>query len=162
MENIKHILIIIVLFLSIIGGIVLLINYLKKKRTIENKIQESLRREADVQMWFDEQVNIFEKDSLAYGIDKECDKLDISVFVKDKLRDKYGKVLIEPMLLVYNDYTKKYGSNSEYLEKAIDNWLKKNSIENNQEEKPLEQIEKFILSRSYEKAKSIVSESANK
>ena len=162
MDNLKNIFIGIILFLTVIGGIAYLLNYMKKRKEDIKKQKEIQEKVSEIQNWFDEEVNTFEKKCIAYGIDRESDKQGISIFIKEKLTEKYGEVLLEPSLLVYDIFDAKFGSNIDLLELAIDNWLKKNSIDINQDSKHLKQIEKYILRKSYEKAKSIVSESANK
>lgn len=159
MDNLKNIFIGIILLLTIIGGVDYLLNYLKKRKEEIKKQKEIQEKVSEIQNWFDEEVNTFEKRCVAYGIDRESDKQGISIFIKEKLTEKYGEVLLEPSLLVYDTFNAKFASNIDLLELAIDNWLKKNSIDINQDSKHLKQIEKFILSRSYEKAKTIVSES---
>lgn len=136
--------------------------YRKKKQKQNVLIEDKNIKQEEIQIWFNEQVNEFEKQCIAYGIEIESDRQEISIYVKEELREKYGKVLLEPSLLVYDSYNSKFGFDYECLEKAINSWLENNSKDIIKSDKQLKQIEKIIFTKSYDKAKSIVTECVKK
>lgn len=143
-------------FIGILGYLV--IEYLIKKpinNSKEKKIAKGKEEELqkNIQEWFNVKIDEFEKDCLAYGIEVEADKAGISIFKKEELRKKYGKVLLIPSLSIYSEYRSKFGIDYSKLDFAIHKWLENQSGENS-----LKQIEQFISERSYKKAKQILLE----
>lgn len=158
MSNIEIINTIVFIVILLVVGWSLYV-YIDKKNKQKALIEEENNKQKEVYKWFDEQINDFEVKCLAYCINKEADKQETTVFVKEMLREKYGKELIKPNLSIYIVFKSRFGSNSFILEKIINEWAKAHLKEIDSSQELFKQIEKFIYSRSYEKAKSIVSES---
>ncbi len=129
-------------------------NLTRKRRKNLIAKQNKDKKIKSIQEWFYFKINKFAKECLAYGIELEADKAGVSIYKKEELREKYGKVLLKPELPLYTEYKSKFGNDSSPLEVVVNKWLNSNTIKPSND--PLKQIEYLIIENNQKLAKNII------
>ena len=138
--------------------------YNKALDMIKNQKElNSTKKLNNVQKFFEDEVANYKKENLAYNINRLANgtETDLSIDALEKLREQYGRVLMNPDSKLYIHFGDKFGhESSKLLDKVVGDWATKNipdfSGPLNDADSAYRLIRKYINNQNKAEAKKIV------
>ena len=118
--------------------------------------QENQKHLSDFRTVFLDKIGCFQKDMLAYHLERLVWKNHLPTKTIEEIREKYGKVLLQPSFLIYSELNR-HNLSADDLRLIEKEWFQKHDRPL-PADKPEEEIEKIVFEEEHKKAIEILAQ----